>query len=765
MVNWKENNYPFKKFTEELAQEWINCGFNKKETREWLESGLKSNDAEFAKWLRNELKINSEQFLENYDEQELRNQYQDFLEGNQKKVMNKWKRMRYDFTPELQQILEMIGLDHEKFKKLIDGDLVTDDFYKYIDSFREILIKLSRNVNAEEEFIELMEKAEEMQKKIVKSIKKEDGIIPDYGLCEVCKKPNTGGSVDNPNASSQYSGSHNDEKKEYYDVWCQPCNSQHFSQDFDKWTSGNYVIDQFIQKFQLEANNDRQVLEWIPYEKFVNVEFLAEGGFGKVYKAVWTDRSISGWDIKKNKWRRKGDGNRQIVGNLVALKVLNNSQNITDEFLQEISHHKMLSDHSNIVNCYGISQDPQTKNYIMVMNYQEGGNLRQYLKNNKLNLKDKFWQLRCITRGLGDIHKKGIMHRDFHPGNILNRGFSYQGLFKGGSSDSLIFITDLGLSKPVSEKDSNKIYGVLPYVAPEVLRGGEYTQASDIYSWGMVAYDLLYEHAPYHNLNYDDFLARKICQGLRPNLNEMPLPRLFKDLINKCWNADPLQRPTTDELYNILYDLYSADIDDKMGEIFLQRYKSMEITKKNIKMSKSLEKTYNKIKNRAEFYQQYKEWEEVHDKKRKEIEREGKVYLSTICTSRPLDFKNLPKLQNSKEINEQFWVSKSMEINIDELDSCLKECEKETSDNQKDWQNINSNFSEELIRFWQSHNFTSQQCREWLNIGLQPTDHRFASWLHNTKNLTPEQVLNHYNLEQLRTEYNQFQTQIEQPPK
>ena len=106
----------------------------------------------------------------------------------------------------------------------------------------------------------------------------------------------------------------------------------------------------------------------------------------------------------------------------------------------------------------------------MVMKYIEGGDLRKYLKNKKLSFKDKLSRLVNIAQGLKDIHSKELVHRDFHPGNILN-------------SDIHSFITDLGLCKPANEaRQEDKIFGVLPYVAPEVLKKENYTPAADIYS-------------------------------------------------------------------------------------------------------------------------------------------------------------------------------------------------------------------------------------------------------------------------------------------
>src|SRR2546423_11967216 len=107
---------------------------------------------------------------------------------------------------------------------------------------------------------------------------------------------------------------------------------------------------------------------------------------------------------------------------------------------------------------------------MMVIQYK-GDNMSQYLKNNYniLNLRNKLGVLKDIARGLKVIHNRGFIHKDLHSGNILNKDETYT------------YITDLGLCKPVDGQDEKEIYGVLPYVAPEVLRGKTYTQPADIY--------------------------------------------------------------------------------------------------------------------------------------------------------------------------------------------------------------------------------------------------------------------------------------------
>ena len=128
-----------------------------------------------------------------------------------------------------------------------------------------------------------------------------------HGLCGECKQPNTGYR------------------------WCQPYTSKYFQQNFKNWTSGNHDIDELIQNAQLEAKCYEEVLEWIEYDMFENVEYLDKGGFGTVHKAIWKDGHIINWDSKNNQWKR--DGNHSV-----ALKSLHDSQDITIEFLKEVGY-------------------------------------------------------------------------------------------------------------------------------------------------------------------------------------------------------------------------------------------------------------------------------------------------------------------------------------------------------------------------------------------------------------------------------------------
>jgi serine/threonine protein kinase len=92
---------------------------------------------------------------------------------------------------------------------------------------------------------------------------------------------------------------------------------------------------------------------------------------------------------------------------------------------------------------------------------------------------------------------------------------------------------------------------VLPYIAPEVLNEEPYTSSSDIYSFGVVMTKLSSGKQPFHKRKHNASLALEICNGLRPKFGE-GTPEIYKRLAHRCMNANPNQRPTANELYEIL---------------------------------------------------------------------------------------------------------------------------------------------------------------------------------------------------------------------
>jgi hypothetical protein len=105
------------------------------------------------------------------------------------------------------------------------------------------------------------------------------------------------------------------------------CNAIYFQQQFIDWSSGNNDIDKSIQDSQLLAHKDvSNVLEWIPYDRFYDIKYIAKGK----YEASWIDGNIICWNSSKNQnWKRHGDED-------VILKSLNNTNNPILEFMSEV---------------------------------------------------------------------------------------------------------------------------------------------------------------------------------------------------------------------------------------------------------------------------------------------------------------------------------------------------------------------------------------------------------------------------------------------
>src|SRR5437773_3662772 len=83
-----------------------------------------------------------------------------------------------------------------------------------------------------------------------------------YGICGECNQPGTG------------------------EKWCQPCNAKRFKENFKNWTSGHKDIDELIQHSQLNTTYNANCLEWVPFEKFKDVTYIAKGGFGKFIQLI-----------------------------------------------------------------------------------------------------------------------------------------------------------------------------------------------------------------------------------------------------------------------------------------------------------------------------------------------------------------------------------------------------------------------------------------------------------------------------------------------
>src|SRR5438034_1597928 len=149
-----------------------------------------------------------------------------------------------------------------------------------------------------------------------------------------------------------------------------------------------------------------------------------------------------------------------------------------------------------------------------------------------------------------------MVHRDFHIGNILLILKQYQFIYNENdgnddddsddddndddNGDHYYFkykacISDMGLCRKIGDNNETSIYGVMPYIAPEVLRKKPYTQAADIYGFDMIMYVVATGMQPFADRAHDEILALNIVNGIRPEINEPIAPKCYIDLMNKCW--------------------------------------------------------------------------------------------------------------------------------------------------------------------------------------------------------------------------------------
>ncbi|RIB08545.1 kinase-like domain-containing protein [Gigaspora rosea] len=184
----------------------------------------------------------------------------------------------------------------------------------------------------------------------------------------------------------------------------------------------------------------------------------------------------------------------------------------------------------------------------------------------EMEWKHRLTLLHNIASDLQIIHSQGLIHRDLHSGNILQDDLK----------SAYTCITDLGLAistnKAPKEK-GNGVNGILPYIAPEVLNGGHYTTASDIYSFGIIFWEILYGKTVSFNEALQQQLMIDISlNDLRPTIIE-DTPQCYISLMKKCWDRKPMNRPSAVEICEIFTQWQSDE------NILLELKKSDEILK------------------------------------------------------------------------------------------------------------------------------------------------------------------------------------------
>ncbi|KAJ6411748.1 hypothetical protein OIU84_008347 [Salix udensis] len=249
----------------------------------------------------------------------------------------------------------------------------------------------------------------------------------------------------------------------------------------------------------------------------------------------------------------------------VAVKLV--SQPEEDESLAAMLENHFISEvallfrlrHPNIITFVAACKKPPV--FCIITEYLAGGSLRKFLHQQEphsvpLNLVLKL--ALDIAHGMQYLHSQGILHRDLKSENLLL------------GEDMSVKVADFGISCLESQCGSAKGFtGTYRWMAPEMIKEKHHTKKVDVYSFGIVLWELLTAMIPFDNMTPEQ-AAFAVCQkNARPPLPPK-CPLAYSHLINRCWSSNPDKRPHFDEIVAIL-ESYSESL--AQDPEFLTSYK------------------------------------------------------------------------------------------------------------------------------------------------------------------------------------------------
>ena len=270
-------------------------------------------------------------------------------------------------------------------------------------------------------------------------------------------------------------------------------------------------------------------------DRYEIIKSIGEGGMANVYLAYDT-----------------------ILDRNVAIKVLRgdlaNDEKFVRRFQREALSASSLS-HPNIVAMYDVGEDDGL--YYIVMEYVEGKTLKQLLKKRgSLTLSEAIDIMLQLTDGMAHAHDSYIVHRDLKPQNIMIE------------DDGQIKITDFGIAMALNSTQltqTNSVMGSVHYLPPEQAAGKGTTIKSDIYSMGIIFYELLTGELPFKGDSAVEIALKQMKEPL-PDVHKLnnDIPQSIENIILKSTAKNPKNR--YDDAKSMHNDLLTALNDDRINE-------------------------------------------------------------------------------------------------------------------------------------------------------------------------------------------------------
>uniref|UniRef100_H2LQR0 Mitogen-activated protein kinase kinase kinase n=1 Tax=Oryzias latipes TaxID=8090 RepID=H2LQR0_ORYLA len=257
----------------------------------------------------------------------------------------------------------------------------------------------------------------------------------------------------------------------------------------------------------------------IDFTELILEEVIGAGGFGKVYRGVWRGEEVA---VKA----ARQDPDEDI--------------SVTAESVRQEARLFWILRHPNIIALRGVClREP---NLCLVMEYARGGALSRALAGKKVPPRVLVnWAVQIAT-GMDYLHNQAfvpIIHRDLKSNNIL----ILQPVERNDLSGKTLKITDFGLAREWHQTTKMSAAGTYAWMAPEVIKLSLFSKSSDVWSFGVLLWELLTGEVPYREID-----ALAVAYGVAMNKLTLPIPSTcpepFAQLLTECWSPNPHSRPS-----------------------------------------------------------------------------------------------------------------------------------------------------------------------------------------------------------------------------